>query len=358
MSEQQFPTADAASSSSETYTRSIEPEPSVTVTDQTFFGHGWQPLTICVLQAIWFMPQGAEFGVEDLVDWFRGLGWKSANGKPLGADAVRRELALIREAGYIRAERLRGERGRAAGIRYEISKRPKPGSAAAIRFGGDETETSRSHHVPPMTTHGESPHLADQAKPQVAPRASNHQTWSMADVVKDVKPQVAPCASNGAHPPHPPEEVETSSPYPLTTTAPPAGREEGGSSASNDEQIQAAYDFLQDLPNPWRAGRATARKLAPKLAEAAAEQGWSLDAELVKKLTEAPEGIKSYPSVLARRVEDLPRRGPNRMPGQRRERFSDVPERPDKVSYSDDEGTAAKIAAARAAMRQLNGNRS
>ena len=59
MSEQQFPTGDAASSSSELYTRSIEPEPSVTVTDETFFGHGWQPLTICVLQAIWFLPQGA-----------------------------------------------------------------------------------------------------------------------------------------------------------------------------------------------------------------------------------------------------------------------------------------------------------
>ena len=289
------------------------------------------------------------------MDWFRGLGWKSANGKPLGADAVRRELALIREAGYIRAERLRGEKGRAAGIRYEISKRPRPGSDPVIRFGGDESETRRSHHVPPLTTHGGSPHLADQAEPQVGPHASNHQTWSMADVVKNVNAQVAPCASNGVHPPHPPEEVETSSPYPLKDSL-GAARGEGGSSANNDdEQIQAAYDFLQDLPNPWRAGRATARKLAPKLAEAAAEQGWSLDADLVKKLTEAPEGIKSYPSVLARRVDDLPRRGRPRLPGPPRERFSDVPERPDKVSYSDDETTAAKIAAARAAMRQLNG---
>ena len=353
MNDQQFPTDDAASSSSEAYARSVEPEPSVTVTEQTFFGHGWQPLTICVLQAIWFMPQGAEFGVEDLVDWFRRLGWKSANGKPLGADAVRRELALIREAGYIRAERLRGEKGRAAGIRYEISKRPRPGADPAIRFGGDETETRRSHHAPPMTTHGGSPDLVNEAEQQVGPRASNHQTWSMADVVKGVNAQVAPCASNGAHPPHPPEEVETSSPYPLKDAT--AGREEGECSASNEEQIQAAYDFLQELPNPWRAGRATARKLAPKLAEAIAEQGWSLDADLVKKLTELPDGIKSYPSVLARRVDDLPRRGPSRLAGQRRERSVGVPERPDKVSYADDEATAAKIAAARAAMRQLTG---
>lgn len=344
MSDQAMQTHDAASSSCDTYSRSIEPEPSVTITDQTFFGHGWQPLTITVLQAIWFMPQGAEFDVHDLVDWFRSLGWKSANGKPLGEDAVRRELALIREAGYIRAHRVRGEKGRVTGIHYEISKRPRPGQDRSIRFQGDEAETSRSHHVPPMTRHGESPDLVDGAEPQVGPRASIGHAWSMADVENQANAQVAPCASNGAHPPHPPEEVETSSPYPLKASAPPAGRGEGESSAGNDEQIQAAYDFLQDLPNPWRAGRATARKLAPKLAEAAAEQGWLLDAELVKKLTEAPDGIKSYPSVLARRVDDLPRRGRSRLPGQRRDRFSDVPERPEEIVPSEEGMTAVRAA--------------
>lgn len=341
-------TPDAASSSQETYSRSVEPEPSVTVTDQTFFGHGWQPLTITVLQAIWFMPQGAEFGVPDLVDWFRSLGWKSANGKPLGEDAVRRELALIREAGYIQARRTRGEKGRVTGIHYEISKRARPQQDAAVRFEGDETETRRSHHVPPLTTHGESPHMVDGAEPQVGPHASNHQTWSMADVVKHENPQVAPCASNGGHPPHPPEEVETSSPYPLTTASRGTTEEEGASSASNDEQTQAAYDFLQDLPNPWRAGRETARKLAPKLADAIEDQGWSLDADLVKKLTEMPEGIKRYPSVLAKRIADLPRRGRSGLPTQRRDRYSDVPEAPENVSYPDD-----KIAAARAALRGM-----
>ena len=160
MTEQWESAPDAATSAQETYTRAVEPEPSVTVTEETFFGHGWQPLTITVLQAIWFMPQGAEFGVEELVDWFRGLGWKSANGKPLGHDAVRRELSLIRKAGYINAQRLRDEKGRAAGIQYEVSKRARPTSGAGARyigFAGDETETRRSHHVPPMTTHGRWP---------------------------------------------------------------------------------------------------------------------------------------------------------------------------------------------------------
>ena len=124
----------AATSAQETYTRAVEPEPSVTVTEETFFGHGWQPLTITVLQAIWFMAQGAEFGVEELVDWFRGLGWKSANGKPLGHDAVRRELSLIRKAGYINAQRLRDEKGRAAGIQYEVSKRARGPASSRSRL--------------------------------------------------------------------------------------------------------------------------------------------------------------------------------------------------------------------------------
>ncbi|MFD7233583.1 hypothetical protein [Streptomyces sp. NPDC059881] len=337
-----------------TYARSIEPEPSVTITDQAFFGHGWQPLTITILQATWFMPQGAEFSVEDLVDWFRSLGWKSANGKPLGPDAVRRELALIRQAGYIHAHRTRGDRGRVTGIRYEISKRARPQREDVIRFDEDKAETRRSHHVPPSTTHGGAPELADQAEQQVASHASIGHTRPTADVAEHGKPQVAPCASDGAHPPHPPEGVVTPSPYPLAA-APSATSDGSGNAADSDNQVQAAYDFLQDLPNPWRAGRATARKLAPQLAEAAAEQGWELDDALAKKLTETPEGIKRYPSVLARRIEDLPRRGRQPTPAQQRERYSDVPDRPANVGYADDAVNAAKIAAARAALRELTG---
>lgn len=314
VSEQQFPSADAASSGGETYSRSIEPEPSVTITDETFFGHGWQPLTITVLQAIWFMPQGAEFDVEDLVDWFRSLGWKSANGKPLGADAVRRELALIRQAGYIRAHRIRGEKGRVAGIHYEVSKRPRPTTDAGIRFAGDETENSRSHHVPPMTTHGGSPHLVDDAKPQVGPCASNDQAWSMPGVAEAANAQVAPCASNGAHPPHPPEEVDTSSPYPLTSsTSGVLSQGEEGEAEFSPEDIQAAERFLQTMKQPWNAGRATARKCAPPLLRVMGEQGWpsiqalsDTDRRLLERdLTKNPEGISRFSQVLPKRIADL-----------------------------------------------------
>ena len=146
------------------YARAVEPEPSVTITDATFFGHGWQPTTIATLQAIWFMPQGMSFGVDELAAWFRQLGWKSANGKPLGVDAIRRELALIRQAGYVQAIRLRGEGGRVEGIRYEVSRRPRAERELAgpwIPIQSADPETRRSHHVPSLTVHGDSPDMVD-----------------------------------------------------------------------------------------------------------------------------------------------------------------------------------------------------
>jgi hypothetical protein len=144
--------------------------------------------------------------------------------------------------------------------------------------------------------------------------------------------------------------VETSSPYPHKTASAP--KEEGeGSSAIKDKQRQAAYNFLQDLPDPWRAGRATAKKLAPELADAVEEQGWSLDMDLVRKLTEMPDGIKSYPSVLAKRIADLPRRGRACLPQQTRDRYSDVPEPPKDVVPAED-----GMVAVRAALAAFRGN--
>ncbi|MFH8410378.1 hypothetical protein ACH4FX_37230 [Streptomyces sp. NPDC018019] len=294
----------------ETWARAIEPEPSVTITEETFFGHGWQPLTIAVLQALWFMPPGENFDVAELTGWFRAMGWKSANGKPLGEDAVRRELALIRKAGYIRAYRLKGEDGRMVGMRYEISKRPKPPQerievvAAGLvnpqvtphasndgTWNADETETRRSRHVPPMATYGESPHVADGAKPQVAP-----------------------CASNGGFPPTPPREVvDTTSPNPLTDTADHSRfaarekKEEGAEAEFDAKAIAAAEEFLQELPAPWAVGRPTAKRYAPLLVESTRAQGWDLDDALVAELIKG-ERPNNPQGALKARIENLVRR--------------------------------------------------
>ncbi|WP_424893454.1 hypothetical protein [Streptomyces sp. XH2] len=298
----------------ETWARAIEPEPSVTITEDVFFGHGWQPMTITMLMALWFLPPGEDFDVPELVGWCRAMGWKSANGKPLGEDAVRRELALIRKAGYVRTYRLKGEGGRMVGMRYEISKRPKPPQEQIevisltptnpqvspcasnedtwTAQGGDKPETRRSRHVPPMTTYGESPHVVDAANPQVAP-----------------------CASNGGSPPTPPREVVvTTSPNPLTApealndTSSPAAREVEEAEAEFDvEAVAAAEEFLQEMPAPWAVGRPTAKRYAPLLLDVTRSQGWELDDALIAELIKGPQPNNPQ-GALKTRIENLVRR--------------------------------------------------
>ncbi|MFI8258880.1 hypothetical protein, partial [Streptomyces filamentosus] len=147
----------------ETFKIASEFAPHVTVTEQTFFGHGWQPLTLSILQSLWFLPTDADFDIPFLVDWYKRLGWKGANGKPLGAPVIRREIALIREAGYVTTARLRGESGKAVGIQYSVSQRrtDQPSDGAWVPAFPTDGDNRRSDHVWPMTTRGESPHVAN-----------------------------------------------------------------------------------------------------------------------------------------------------------------------------------------------------
>lgn len=289
-----------------TYARAVEPEPSVTITDATFFGHGWQPTTIATLQAIWFMPQGMSFTVDELAAWFGQLGWKSTNGRPFGQEGVRRELALIRAAGYIQAVRLRGEGGKVTGIRYEISKRVRtelPAAGPWIPIQAAEPQKASSDHVPLPTGDGGQPEMVGNGnrRSHHVPSPTGH--GRRPEMVGKPFPQVAPCAVGKPNPPHPPEEVETSSPNPHNQSAAPTEEEADFS----PEEILTAEQFLQLLPAPWNVGRKTAQRLAPKLLEAARDQGWDLDDDLRAQLASNPDGIKRHASVLEKeRIADLP----------------------------------------------------
>lgn len=255
-----------------TYARKSEFAPHVTITEETFFGHGWQPLTIAFAQALWFLPPDQSFDVPFLVAWLERLGWKGANGKPIGANVVRRELGLLREAGYVQSHRLRGEGGKAVGIQYVVSQRrtdqPETGSWIPAPDG-----FRSSDHMSSMATRGQSPHVAIDEKPSsdhMSPLATSGQSPHVGD---GAKPQVAPRGTNGLHPPHPPEEEDSSSPTPPTRPAGslPSQREEGPE--FSPEETAAAVDFLQQMQR-WQAGAATARSCAPKLLRTMREQGW------------------------------------------------------------------------------------
>ncbi|MGW3360563.1 hypothetical protein ACWDFL_35100 [Streptomyces bungoensis] len=295
-----------------TYARKSEFAPHVTTTEETFFGHGWQPLTIAFLQALWFLPPNHSFDVPFLVTWLDRLGWKGANGKPIGANVVRRELGLLREAGYVQCQRLRGEGGKAVGIQYVVSQRriDQPETGSWIPAPDDFRSSDR---MSPLPTRGQSPHVGNGEKSS-SDRMSPMATCGGSPCVVDgAKPQVAPRATNELLPPHPPEEVNTSSPFPLTGSARslPSQREEGeGDFAPKD--VHAAESFLQSLQPPHHMGAASARKYAPLLLQSMAGQGWPSIHEvdlglLTREVTRDPAGFKRPSSLVPTRIRDLAR---------------------------------------------------
>ncbi|WP_331737693.1 hypothetical protein OHA38_44160 (plasmid) [Streptomyces sp. NBC_01732] len=302
----------------ETFKLSSEFAPHVIVTEETFFGHGWQPLTTSILMSLWFLPADSSFDVPFLVDWYKRLGWKGANGKPLGAPVIRREIGLIRKAGYVTVTRLRGESGKAVGIQYSVSQRrsDQPESGAWIPVLPGAEETRRSDHVQAMATRGESPHVVDGDN-----RRSDHvqaltTRGQSPHVVNAANPQVAPRVANDVSPPHPPEEVTTSSPSPLTDTSSHVSlpsQKEGEEAGYAEEDLRAAADVLELLPDPWTQGRLNAGKLAPKLLTVMAEQGWpgihAVDRlVLTKQLTKNPHKITNpYRLLAGDRIPNLPR---------------------------------------------------
>ncbi|MFE0790398.1 hypothetical protein [Streptomyces mutabilis] len=296
----------------EVFAKKSEFAPHVTITEETFFGHGWQPLTIAFAQALWFLPPNQSFDVPFLVSWFDRIGWKGANGKPIGENVVRRELKLLREAGYVQSHRLRGEGGKAVGIQYVVSQRRTDQPETGTWIPAPEDYRS-SDHMPPMTTHGQSPHVVIDKKPSSDHMPPLTTCGGSPHVVNGAKPQVTPHATNELPPPHPPEEVNTSSPYPLTDSSGslPSQREEGeGGFAPKD--LHAAESFLQKLTPPHHMGAASARKYAPLLLRSMAEQGWPSIFEvdhllLAREVTRDPEGFRRPSSLVPTRIRDLPR---------------------------------------------------
>ncbi|MGW0143657.1 hypothetical protein [Streptomyces calvus] len=165
---------------------------------------------------------------------------------------------------------------------------------------------------------------SEQRETRVSPgqrrNAGNPQSGAESRETRDSKTRVSPGQRRNAgnprsavHPPHPPEEVTTSSPYPLTDSEEslPSQREEGeGGFASKD--LHAAESFLQQLRPPHHMGAASARKYAPMLLRAMAEQGWPSIFEvdlllLAREVTRDPQGFKRPSSLVPTRIRDLPR---------------------------------------------------
>ncbi|MDQ0847710.1 hypothetical protein [Streptomyces sp. V1I6] len=307
----------AAEFGAATVSRAWEPPEEVVVSRPLAYAEGLQPEDYGVLIRLLLRDPNQPSGMTALAEEFKATGWK------MGESRLRGVMARLKKAGHVSHEQ----------VGYDpVAKRPvwaftvfrnpannpqharvQGASAQVSPTGGFSTDESDSSITHPWDFNV----LAGQTLSLDSNVSNTHLLDSNALESNRCAGQADTAISNGwvGHPPHPPEEVETSSPYPLAGTAgytAPSAREEAEgcstAEAAAAEAVAAADRFLQELPSPWTAGRVTARKLAPLLATTAADQGWELDDALVSQLTRNPEGVKRFPATLRVRIEDLPRR--------------------------------------------------
>ncbi|WP_331732145.1 hypothetical protein OG592_41230 (plasmid) [Streptomyces avidinii] len=309
-----------------------------------FSGRLTHQLDYVVLLHVYFaINSGMQVTVPKIVASLRDAGIRSAkSGNELvGRDAVYESFARIIEAGFIRRTTIPNPKGK--GYRgltsYEVFDHFEDNPDYSPAANPEEPGAKLPVFAETAVSAGQSTSGVRGNKETSGVRGSAVRGRG-GSFVSAGQPTSANTGSGTGSPPHPPEEVNTSSPYPLGTGAeggaPAARKEEAEKPPTHTpsaEEVEAALNFLQELPRPWTAGRVTARGLAPLLAEVVADQGWELDAALVSELTQNPEGVKRPGRVLKSRIEDLPRRLARKgVPGPRQPgRFTDVPDEPEVV---------------------------
>ncbi|MFD9249479.1 hypothetical protein [Streptomyces bottropensis] len=225
---------------------------------------------------------------QSVLERLKAVGLRSGNGSRLvGRDAVYESFARLRAKGYIRriVESEEGT-GKRTGVAYEFYDWPA--------WNPDAPAVGESSQV------GATSGIAGSG--DAGSRAGKR--------TKKASPQVGATSGNAGSPPHPPEEEDSSSPYPLTDpkSVVPSQREAEFSPA----QIAAAEKFLQQMQQ-WQAGSATARKCAPRLLRSMHKQEWPaleslgdddrrlLEAEIFRNTG----GARSWVRCLPGWIEDL-----------------------------------------------------
>ncbi|MGW0573029.1 hypothetical protein [Streptomyces tauricus] len=252
----------------------------------------------------------------------------SKNARELvGKNAVYESFGRLQEAGYMRRQQLPHPTmpGRKGPVVYDIYDNPawNPDWSPVGTAAAEDNEKVKPQVA---TLPGTPDPLSREASKNAGQNASrnagsvNAGSGVPGSVTRKIpagqNASGVPGSGNGS-PPHPPEEVTTSSPYPLTElaglTGVPPQREEGEEAGYSEEDLRAAADVLELLPAPWTQGKPNARRLAPKLLAAMSVQGWpgihTVDrALLMRQVGKNPHKITNpYRLLAGDRIPNLPR---------------------------------------------------
>lgn len=273
---------------------------------------GLQPEDLGVLAALLLMDPRLPATAKALAAGLREFGWK------MSLDRFEKVAARLTKAGHMSRESVFNQETKRPEWVCQVYRNPannRPyviqGVTASSQVGAEIGENP-SPGGQGLSEVGENPISPGQSEVGENPISGKPRVRKHGVSAGQNRNRENP--ESGFHPPHPPEEVDTSSPYPLNRTS---GLVPGqGSAAPTEEEVDASHQelanaeqFLMTLPGEWRCGRKSAKTMAPILVVAAREQGWELDDVLVAELTKNPGGIRRFTSVLSGRIEDLPLRG-------------------------------------------------
>lgn len=257
----------------------------------------------------------------------RGIRSTKNRAELVGRNTVYEAFSRIIESGYIERYEARNEKhpGRKGPVSYRVYDNPAWNPVwQAAQVGSDPLRVDTNAQVGTLPGTGDG---LSHARPSNGKGADGNASRNQGSGVPgsgvpgSVKARV-PAGRNASpvpgSPPHPLEEVTTSSPYPLSHgdgAKQHPSQTEGEEAGYAEEDLKAAADVLQVLPEPWTQGKLNAGRLAPKLLAVMAEQGWpgihTVDrVVLTKQLTKNPHKVTNpYRLLASDRVPNLPRYG-------------------------------------------------
>jgi hypothetical protein len=240
---------------------------------------------VVMLQVMFNLASGRQSTPMAVWKQLQDRGIRSAkNAKELvGKNAVYESFARLVDAGYLRRTQLPHPElpGRLGPVVYETFDNPAWNPEWQARQAGTDPLTEAEKKPQVGTLPGTpDPVFGEPGKTAGGNASRNAGSGNDGSGVPGSVNRAVPAGrdasgvpgSGNAHPPHPPEEEDSSSPYPLTRpkSEVPSPREEGPE--FSDEEIRRAEHFLQQMKR-WQAGAATARKCAPRLLRAMRNTG-------------------------------------------------------------------------------------
>ncbi|MFI5534523.1 hypothetical protein ACIA8O_38910 [Kitasatospora sp. NPDC051853] len=301
--------------------RAWEPPEEVVVPYALAYSPGLQPEDYGVLIRLLLRDPNQPSGILALADEFQASGWK------MGATRLRGVLGRLQKAGHVSHERDGyDEETNRPKWKFRVFRNPANNSAYVNRGAAEASQVSPMVRNPtrrspnPGSDSAISNICAGQPDGAVSdtPKSDTSAADTSENSIYAGQADGALSNTSTVSPPHPPV-VGTTPPNPRATADPSVtadagtGRGRGTRSARNNnpapltEELQAAVQFLMNLPAPFACGLRDAKKFAPRLLAALPLLGYTeLDDVLVYDLTHrSASGLNDPSSAIGTRIDKL-----------------------------------------------------